>query len=244
MPRKDGRSTKSRKTRRPLPSDEFLLNRDPRPVWRRVDAKSGLPLWEAMLFYGDQQLAKTVSDLTFQGFGKPPFFPLHEMTRAEQIEYNVNSMQLEHARMRMEREFLSMLKSGEVFATGYAGHSPLDMPATRIVADRWRLLEPNFDDSTAGGPNLEISGILVFDGSQVSPVPIASSKAFSVASLREWYGRWVSSNGQNGHLPSRDEDLKAARQALGESIPRSAVRRLRQELAPETWKRLGRRKRS
>jgi hypothetical protein len=242
MPRKDGQSSRSRKKRKPLPWDEFLIrNRDPRPIWRRVDAKAGLPLWEAMLFYGEQELAKTVNDLTFQGFGKPPFFPLHEMPRAEQIEYNVNSMRLEHARMRMEFEFLSMLKSGAVYATGYASHSPLDMPATRVVADRWRLLEPNFDDSTAKGPNLEISGILVFDGSRPSPATTLSSKAFSAAKLREWYVRWVSSNGQNGHLPSRDEDLKAARQALGESIPRSAVRRLRQELAPETWKRFGRR---
>src|SRR6266404_2763085 len=123
MPRKDGQSSKSRKKRRPMPSDRYLVrNRDPRPIWRREDAKAELPLWEAMLFYGNQDLAKTVNDLTYQGFGKAPFFPLHEMPRSEQIEYNVNSMQLEHARMRMEFEFLSMLKSGAVFATGYASH--------------------------------------------------------------------------------------------------------------------------
>lgn len=242
MSRNNHQSPAPRKKRKPLPSDEFLIhNRDPRPVWRRVDANAGLPLWEAMLFYGNQQDAKTVSELTCQGFGEPPYYPLHEMSRAEQIEYNVSSMHLERSRMRMELEFLSMLMSDAVFATGYASHSPLDMPATRVVADRWRLLEPKFDDSTAKGPNMEVSGILVFDGSRPAQSPVLS-KTFSAARLREWYGRWVSSNEQNGHLPSRDDDLQAAHQALGESIPRSALRLLRRELAPQTWTRLGRRK--
>jgi hypothetical protein len=196
---------------------------------------------EAMLFYGNQYDAKTVDELTCQGYGQPPFYPFDEMSRDEQIEYNVHSMQLEHARRRMESEFLLMLKSEAVFATGYASHSPLDMPATRVVADRWRLLEPNFDDSTAKGSNLEMSGILIFDGSRSAQAPVLT-RAFSAAKLREWYGRWVSSNQQTGNLPSRDDDLHAARQALGESIPRSAVRLLRRELAPESWKSFGRRK--
>jgi hypothetical protein len=242
MSRKGPPPSGRRKKRKPLPSDEFLIrDRDPRPLWRRVDANAGLPLWEAMLFYGNQSDARTVDELTCQGFGQEPPSVFHEMSRAEQIEYNVNSMQLEHARRRMEREFLSMLNTDAVFATGYAGHSPLDMPATRVIADRWRLLEPNFDDSTAKGSNIEIAGILIFDGSKPAQAPVLS-KAFSAARLREWYKRWVSSNKQNGHLPGRDEDLKAARQALGEGIPRSAVRQLRRELAPVSWKSFGRRK--
>jgi hypothetical protein len=87
MARKDGQSPRSRNKRRPLPADKYLnQNKDPRPIWRREDAKAGLPLWEAMLFYGNQSDAEVVNDLTFQGFDKPPFFPLIEMTRAEQIE--------------------------------------------------------------------------------------------------------------------------------------------------------------
>jgi hypothetical protein len=208
-----------------------------------VDANAGLPLWEAMLFYGNQSDARTVDELTCQGFGREPPSVFDEMSRAEQIEYNVNSMQLEHARRRMEFAFLELLKSDAVFATGYASHSPLDMPATRVIADRWRLLEPNFDDSTAKGSNLEVAGILIFDGSKPAQAPVLS-KTFSAARLREWYRRWVSSNKQTGHLPSRLEDLQAARRALGESIPRSAVRLLRRELAPDSWKSFGRRKSS
>jgi hypothetical protein len=244
MSRKGHPVSGRRKKRKPLPSDEYLIhNRDPRPIWRRVDANAGLSLRDAMLFYGDQSDAKTVSELTCQGFGEPPYYPLHEMSRTEQIEFNVSSMQLESARMRMEREFLSMLMSDAVFATGYASHSPLDMPATRVVADRWRLLEPNFDDSTAKGSNLDISGILVFDSSRPAQAPVLS-KTFSAAKLREWYRRWVSSNEQTGHLPSRLEDLQSARQGLGEGIPRSALRLLRRELAPSSWKKFGRRKSS
>lgn len=244
MPRRGSQSAQSAK-RKPLPADRyFARDQDPRPLWRRENAEAGLPLWEAMLFYGNQEDAKTVHDLTLSGFDFPPFAPFNEMSRAEQIEYNVSSMQLSHARMRMEVEFVDLLKNGSIFATGYASHSPLDMPATRIVADRWRILEPNFEESSAKGSSLEVSGILIFGGAAAVLAKPTPAKAFSHAKLREWYVRWISSNDQNGHLPSRDDDLLAARAALGDAIPRSAIRLLRQELAPSAWKSFGRRAKS
>lgn len=210
--------------------------------WREVDSRAGLSLEQAMLFYGDQHEAAIVSELTLCGYAEDPFYPFHEMTRDEQVDYNVNSMQLKRARMRLEHSLWCQLKDGAVYATGYASHSPLDIPATKIVADRWRILEPDFEHSAAKGVNYEISDILVFAASTATdPVPL---KTFSHAKLREWYARWITSNERNGAMPSREEDLSAAQQALGRSIPRSAMRLLRKELAPESWKRFGRRPRS
>lgn len=65
---------------------------------------------------------------------------------------------------------------------------------------------------------------------------------YSEAKLRVWYEERVTTWPQDAPGPSRDEDWAAAKLALGDGVPRGAVRSLRRELAPADWKRLGRRK--
>jgi hypothetical protein len=236
------RAPKAKKKKRTA-ADEFLKrDRDPRPHWKRVDAASGLPLWEAMLFYGNQQDAKVVHDLTFQGYANEPYMPLDEMPDEEAKDYRFNRWILEDRRQRMEAEFKRILERGDVVtATGYLRTTPLDVPATLIIPDRWRLLEPNFTNSTAAGLGGEIAGILVFKRRSPQREKL-SPPAYSASKLKAWYVGWVRQNQSTGNKPSRDEDLKAAQNALGSIIPRSALRLLRKELAPEDWRRKGRRK--
>jgi hypothetical protein len=220
--------------------EHFGDDDDPRPFWRRVNPKAGLTLWEAMLFYGNQLDADITFSRRLEGFDRPPFYPFDEMTREEQREYNVGSMQLERARRQLEAEIVRKLNSGALFATGYAGDTPLDAPAAKIVADRWRLLEPDFLDSTAKGGGVEISGIRVFKNKASRKATTA--KRYSLAELRRWYPTWVLSNVEQGRAPSRDDDLEAARRNFGDKVHRATLRELRAKLAPAEWIQKGRRK--
>jgi len=234
---------RSRKSAKGGSEDEhFGDERDSRPFWRRVDPKAGLTLWEAMLFYGDQLDADIAFRRRLEGFDRPSFYPFDEMTREEQREYNVGSMELQRARRWLETEIVEKLASGALIATGYAGHTPLDSPAEKILPDRWRLLEPDFLESSAKGSGIEITGILVFKGEHNAPTRVIA-KRHSSAELRRWYSAWVLSNVQIGKQPSRDEDLQAARKKFGDKAHRATLRTLRLELAPGEWKQHGRRKR-
>jgi hypothetical protein len=73
--------------------------------------------------------------------------------------------------------------------------------------------------------------------------PDRSAGEFSQQELRNWYG-YLANKKALGESPSRDDDWEAAKRALGEGIPREKVWALRTELAPDAWKRAGRRKSS
>jgi hypothetical protein len=235
------RPPKSRKLSDAVPGDEhFDDNHDLRPFWRRVNAKAGLPLWEAMLFYGNQVDADIAYSRKLEGFDNPPFYPFEEMSREEQREYNVGSIQLRHARIALEAEILRQLKNGALFATGYSLNTPLDAPAEMISADRWRLLEPDFLASTAKGRGVEISGIRVFK--KKARAKAATPKRYSPAELRRWYPTWVKYNVEQGRAPSRDDDLEAAHHKFGNKVHRATLRELRAKLAPAEWIQKGRRK--
>ncbi|MCK1361221.1 hypothetical protein [Bradyrhizobium sp. 199] len=221
--------------------EHFGDDSNPEPFWRQVKPKDGLPLWEAMLFYGNQFDAEMAWSRRLDGFDGPPFYPFDEMSREEQREYNAGSMQFERARRQLESEIHGKLLRGELVATGYAADTPLDSPPTKILPDRWRLLEPDYRESTAKGGRLEISGILVFSGDRDIPKTLGA-KRHSLAELRRWYSSWISSNRESGNAPSRDDDLEAARERFGEGVSRSTLRSLRKELAPDEWKLHGRRR--
>ena len=72
--------------------------------------------------------------------------------------------------------------------------------------------------------------------------PDRSSGGYSEQALRSWYEKWVAENLKAGKIPSREDDWKAAKNAESKNVPRDAVRALRNELAPETWTKQGRRK--
>ena len=66
------------------------------------------------------------------------------------------------------------------------------------------------------------------------------SGLYSPAKLRVWYINYVKVCEVDGKSPSRADDVKAARapDAMGEGVTRDAVWDLRNELAPEEWKKL------
>jgi hypothetical protein len=68
-------------------------------------------------------------------------------------------------------------------------------------------------------------------------------RGFSAARLEEWYRTWIKRNeSEEGKIPTREQDWEAAKSEVSPNIPRDAVRRLRQQLAPDSWTKRGRRK--
>jgi hypothetical protein len=73
------------------------------------------------------------------------------------------------------------------------------------------------------------------------PVVDRTSGSYSKRNLETWYIQWVSQNIASKVIPSRDDDWKAAKAALGDGVPRDIVRGLRNRRAPASWRQHGRR---
>lgn len=66
---------------------------------------------------------------------------------------------------------------------------------------------------------------------------------FSLAEIRDWYRHeWIIGHEAAGSIPTRDQEVEAARLKFGPRIPIRTMRQLRKEFAPERWKRRGRRR--
>ena len=222
--------------------------RDQRRLWQNVDPQSGLTLRQAMLFYDEENLADLVLDLEGEGYdGDPPMlvgidgWPTPNSVISE---FRVKSERLREARRRLEFCLVQKLVRGRLIATGFSNTAVLDEAPSRIVADRWRVLVPDFIHSEATGHGTVVDGIFVFEpGAQASDVAEAQPR-FSQSELRAWYIARVHELQRGGLSSSRDSDLEAAKAAFHTRIPRDELRRLRRELAPLEWTRLGRRKQS
>jgi hypothetical protein len=219
--------------------------KDSRAFWRRYDASAGLSLHDAMIFYGPDYEAETVWTLELEGYdGFPPGAEDGWPDPAEEADFRVKSFRLQDRRRLLQHSLMRQLRAGTLIATGYASDAPLDRPAARITPDRWRVLQPDFERSEARGVGLLVVGILVFKAPRQrvqsvkkSPVSTSSSK------LRNWYIEWINKNVLQGTTPSREDDLRAARESFHPKVSREQLRALRAELAPESWTRFGRRKR-
>ena len=66
-----------------------------------------------------------------------------------------------HLRQRLEEELIEKLRNGTLVASGYDSNAPIDAPAVTIPPDRWRVLTPDFDESTATSGDRKIIGIVV-----------------------------------------------------------------------------------
>lgn len=220
--------------------------RDQRRLWLEVHPKAGLTLRQAMFFYDEEGLTERFLELEADGFGGDPpcivgddGWPTDEAILSA---FRIGSRSLTDARLRLEYCLVEKLVTGRLVATGFGPHSAIDQPATPIAADRWRVLKPDFERSQATALGVTIDGILVFGAPPERDAEAQQPARFSQAALRAWYERRVAAHEATGSMPSRDEDVEAARQEFGPRVPREAIRSLRRDLAPAAWTRFGRRK--
>lgn len=78
-----------------------------------------------------------------------------------ETEYERNVFRYRELRERLRTALVAKLRDGSLDATGYDSRAAIDAPPVAIPADRWRVLIPNFDDSSAADGGLSIRGILV-----------------------------------------------------------------------------------
>ncbi|QDY99051.1 hypothetical protein FQ775_00950 [Nitratireductor mangrovi] len=231
------------KHRKPWVADESedeFFERDPRPIWERMDPADGVPPWEALFHFVRPRLAEMAYELDLAGYGdEANIDPMWDA--AETLEFQRNHARFRLRLLDLRAELLGKLLRGEVIARGYSSQAPLDAPRQAIRADRWRDLEIDIRRATASGPGVEVTQILIFPAHVEAGDEKDRAKGFSSSALRKWYNNRVEQCASSGRQPSREEDHQEANEAFHGAIPKRAVEALRRELAPEAWKRKGRR---
>jgi DNA-binding response OmpR family regulator len=123
---------------------------------------AGLTLADALVRWGDPAAVAEVTRLAGEGYDGP----LIVLVPGPATEYERNVFRYRELRERLETALVAKLRDGSLVATGYDSRAAIDAPPATIPADRWRVLTPNFEDSSAAGGGLSISGILVSDSNR------------------------------------------------------------------------------
>lgn len=113
-------------------------------------------LQEALLRWGNQAAVTEMLELKKKGYDAPILVIGRTETEDDRKAFRYRKL-----RGDLEAEIMGLLQGGPLISTGYDSRSPIDALESTIRADRWRVLTPNFDDSSAAGKGFEITGILV-----------------------------------------------------------------------------------
>jgi Transcriptional regulatory protein, C terminal len=130
-----------------------------------------LSLFEAMSTWGEPAAVAVMTRLVKDGYDGPSCGFLG----GPETEYERNVSRYRELRERLETALVARLRDGSLVAVGYDSRAAIDAPPVAIPAGRWRVLIPNFEDSSAAGGGLAISGILVSGFSNsVAPAGVPS----------------------------------------------------------------------
>jgi DNA-binding winged helix-turn-helix (wHTH) protein len=127
---------------------------------RNIKVTEPQTLADALLAWGDPEAVAEMTHLAQEGYNGPRLVILGGPETTS--ERNVSRYQ--SLRAQLESALIEKLREGSLTATGYSSRAAIDAAPVTIPADRWRVLTPNFMDSTAAAPGLTISGILVSEG--------------------------------------------------------------------------------
>lgn len=82
----------------------------------------------------------------------------------------------------LEDALVARLLTGGLIAEGYDSDGSFDQPMIRIPSDRWRVLTPDFDESSAVSHNRKIIGIVVSPREKVDAGPSGEPSAIPLGS--------------------------------------------------------------
>jgi hypothetical protein len=137
-----------------------------------------LSLFEAMCEFGQQELVAAMLALLGKGYDAPiRILSSGPMSEDERLKGRYRDL-----RGQLEEGLLRQLRDGTLVASGYDSATGLSVPAASILADHWRVLKPDFENSTARFGEREIIGILVApngDGASAPPTPDPAAPAVS-----------------------------------------------------------------
>lgn len=132
------------------------------------DSKTeGKTLAEALLAWGDPAAVAEMIQLASEGCDGPQIVILGEPAG----EYERKVLRYQELRSQLEQELIKKLRSDSLVATGYDSRAAIDAPPVAIPADRWRVLTPIFEDSSATAAGMTITGILVYEGEPATMLP-------------------------------------------------------------------------
>lgn len=207
------------------------------PPWQSLHPQKGVPCWEALFHFVNLSTAQTLFELDLQGYGDPNLLS-PSASPADKDEFRLKARHLRRLEKDLSDGLFRMLRSGKLVAKGFSHSSALDAPRQAIDPERWDHLELDLRNSTAVGGGSEIVSILIFDPNLKPKSPRASAARVSPDQLRRWYVNRVKE--WQGHVrhPSRAEDVAAAKAEFGQDmVTNRQVWPLRDELAPDSWKR-------
>ena len=228
-------------TRRPWENEALIragIRPERRPWYAQGDAKSGVPAFEAFYHFVDPTRAKTLYalDVSYNDVNdRNPDWPDEEL-----IDYDQKHGHWKQVKETLERDLYWDLRNGKLQARGFSNTAPLDSPRQLIAPERWIDLTLDVKESSAQGPGLVVTQILI-TRPPTTRVEARTSIRPAAQKLRKWYVDWINNNVARGKIPTREEDYSAARKRFGDTATREPLRILRQELAPEEWKKRGRR---
>ena len=214
---------------------------DTRPEWEKLDPKDAMPMWEGLYHFVDRDKAVQLFELDQDGYGDetnidPSWWP------DERKEFDTKAFRHRLLLIELKGRLWGKLQRGDVVAFGYSSQSPLDAPRRPIRADRWKEFQFDVRRSSASGPGLEVTQILIKTMLETTEVVTSPKTAYSAADLRRWYVKRLEECAHDGRRPSREDDHKDANSAMKAHVSKRVVEALRRELAPDSWKRRGRRR--
>ena len=127
----------------------------------------GKTLAEALLAWGDPAAVAEMTELAEGGYDGPGIFSLEgPVTGCERKVFRYQEL-----RSQLEQELTQKLRDGSLVATGYDSRAAIDAPPVAVPADRWRVLTPILEDSSATAAGMAITGILVYEGDPATVLP-------------------------------------------------------------------------
>ena len=220
---------------------ERYFGDDQRPWYRRLDPNLALSLGEALLFFGDPETAKCYAALNL-AFGPPTWWcPESPPPGIEARDFAFRRQWLEHERLEhvLCQELVAQLIAGALRATGFEPSTPADSPPVAIHASRWRVLTPDFENSSASAPGITITGIRIVPAAlpRIDPrgsrpareVQDRSPPSISQAELQRFVARYIrdagSATSEAGLLRAATEaGIRASRDRIRAAFPASQRR--------------------
>jgi hypothetical protein len=130
----------------------------------------------ALLIWGEPAVVAEMSQLAREGCDGPQILQLEVGSNRDVFRYR-------ELREQLEAALVDDLRRGKLIAAGYDSRAPIDAPPVTIPADRWRVLIPDFEDSSASGGGISISRILVHEANMATGPGAEFAKASAVPTL-------------------------------------------------------------
>lgn len=218
----------------------------------------GFPLNEAVFLYAEERLVRAFHAAEAAAAG----MHIHSVSAyiagaeaAARAHYESSLViKKNHVEAAVIRDFIKKLFFGQIIAYGFVGPIALESRRVKVPRDKWELLRPNFQESSASAEGLVVSGILVIHSNEEDrwnrdePAPETTSDDAPASAPKATAGaerrcrEWIKNEVREGRTYKRTEALELAKKIIGPALSDRAFGRAWDVEAPASWKKPGRRR--